>query len=260
MTDLKNNVNESMLDLFILEVDTHSRKILDLSKSLDQENEIGATYEALINASRAIKGAAKLVHIDIASELIEVFESTFSDLQEKNSVLDNNAIDLITNSISLLKNIANLSAEELNTPSDELSNNIESIRQQFKELLVSNGHSALKNTTQESSEKAKIEPTANTTFEVVDVIDAEMFSLFLIELQNSLHAIGNNLLEIEDNPGDETLLEAMMRAAHSIKGAARMIGIEAVVKLSHSMEDVFVAAQKHQISLEKNSIDRKSVV
>src|SRR5690606_15166130 len=60
----------------------------------------------------------------------------------------------------------------------------------------------------------------------------------------------------EDSPHNDSLLEAMMRAAHSIKGAARMIGIDAVVKLAHAMEDVFVAAQKHSISLQKNTVDQ----
>jgi len=256
MTKIKNNVNESMLDLFILEVDTHSKKIIDLINKLDQQEDITACYEALINATRAIKGAAKLVHIDIASELIESVESLFSSLQEKNITLDIDGINTISNSISLLKNIASLSAEELNKPSDDLLNSIVNTKKQFKQLLSIDNKQEPEITPSVPEEKENIEPIGNTSFDVTDPIDSEMFSLFLIELQNSLQLIGNNLLEIEDHPEDSSLLEAMMRAAHSIKGAARMIGIEAVVKLSHSMEDVFVAAQDNKIILEKNSIDQ----
>ncbi len=255
MTDIKHNVNESMLDLFVLEVDTHSKKILDLTNKLDQEDDIVATYEALINATRAIKGAAKLVHIDIATKLIESIEHFFSSLQEKSIRLDKSGIDVINNSILLLKNIANLSADELNVPSDDLLNSIKDMQQQLQKPLSSEG-SVKTEPTVAISEKQNIEPVGNTSFEVAQQIDPEMFSLFLIELQNSLNIVGNNLLEIEDNPQDACLLEAMMRAAHSIKGAARMIGVDAVVKLSHSMEDVFVAAQNHKIALEKGSIDQ----
>jgi len=255
MTDIKHNVNESMLDLFVLEVDTHSKKILDLTNKSDQEDDIVATYEALINATRAIKGAAKLVHIDIATKLIESIENFFSSLQEKSICLDKSGIDVVNNSILLLKNIAHLSADELNVPSDDLLNSIKNMQQQLQKPLPSED-SVKTEPTAAISEKQNIEPVGNTSFEVAQQIDPEMFSLFLIELQNSLNIVGNNLLEIEDNQQDASLLEAMMRAAHSIKGAARMIGIEAVVKLSHSMEDVFVAAQNHKITLQKGSIDQ----
>jgi len=255
MTDIKHSVNESMLDLFVLEVDTHSKKILDITNKLDQEDDIVATYEALINATRAIKGAAKLVHIDIATKLIESIENFFSSLQEKIICLDKSGIDVVNNSILLLKNIAHLSADELNVPSDDLLNSIKDMQQQLQKPLPSKD-SVKSEPTAAISEKQNIEPVGNTSFEVAQQIDPEMFSLFLIELQNSLNIVGNNLLEIEDNQQDASLLEAMMRAAHSIKGAARMIGIEAVVKLSHSMEDVFVAAQNHKITLQKGSIDQ----
>ena len=32
-----------------------------------------------------------------------------------------------------------------------------------------------------------------------------------------------------------------MRAAHSIKGAAAIVGLDVVVQLAHAMEDAFVA-------------------
>ena len=255
MTDIKNNVNESMLDLFILEAETHSKKIIDLVNTLDQLDNISTGYETLINSTRAIKGAAKLVHIDVATRLIESIENVFSSLQEKSILLNSEGINTITNSISLLNKIANLTVDELNTPSDELTNSITNTQQQFSKLISTKSIQEPENTPVISEEEG-IQAVDNTAFEVTDPIDPEMFSLFQIELQNSLQVIGNNLLEIEDSPEDSSLLEAMMRAAHSIKGAARMIGIEAVVKLSHSMEDVFVAAQNNKISLSKNSIDQ----
>jgi len=255
MTDIKNNVNESMLDLFVLEVDTHSKKIVTITNDLGKQDDITTGYESLINATRAIKGAAKLVHIDIALNLVESIENVFSSLQEKSTKLDSDGTTTIINSITLLKNIANLSVDELNTPSDDLVNTIEKTQQQFKNLVSIDANHNPETTSTTPLEAKSTPPVGTVYFEVTDPIDSEMFSLFLIELQNSLQVIGNNLLDIEDNPEDKNLLEAMMRAAHSIKGAARMIGIEAVVKLSHSMEDIFVAAQNNKIDLTKGTID-----
>ena len=35
-----------------------------------------------------------------------------------------------------------------------------------------------------------------------------------------------------------------MRAAHSLKGAARIVGLTVGVRVAHAMEDCFVAAQQ----------------
>ena len=45
-------------------------------------------------------------------------------------------------------------------------------------------------------------------------------------------------------PGAPSQLEACMRAAHSLKGAARIVGLGVGVSVAHAMEDCFVAAQR----------------
>ena len=46
-----------------------------------------------------------------------------------------------------------------------------------------------------------------------------------------------------------------MRAAHSIKGAARVVGVDPAVRVAHVMEDCFVAAQKGAIELSPGDVD-----
>ena len=47
-----------------------------------------------------------------------------------------------------------------------------------------------------------------------------------------------------------------MRAAHSLKGAARIVGLIAGVGVAHAMEDCFVAAQRGGILLRHRHIER----
>ena len=46
-----------------------------------------------------------------------------------------------------------------------------------------------------------------------------------------------------------------MRAAHSLKGAARIVGLDAAVRVAHAMEDGFVAAQKGKLVLRPEHVD-----
>ena len=57
------------------------------------------------------------------------------------------------------------------------------------------------------------------------------------------------MLQLEKAPDDPRQLESLMRAAHSIKGAAKIVGFDAAVQVSHHLEDCFVAAQRGQITL-----------
>lgn len=79
--------------------------------------------------------------------------------------------------------------------------------------------------------------------------------LFQIEAEDQCKVLSDNLLQLEKDPTDQGMLEALMRAAHSLKGAARIIDLQQGVKLSHAMEDIFVAAQKQELFLASEAID-----
>lgn len=82
-----------------------------------------------------------------------------------------------------------------------------------------------------------------------------MLELFQVEVENQAGALSSKLLELERNPRSINLIEPLMRAAHSIKGAARIVNHPLAVTVAHAMEDVFVAAQNHDITLAAQHID-----
>ncbi|MDO8413647.1 MAG: hybrid sensor histidine kinase/response regulator [Gallionellaceae bacterium] len=82
-----------------------------------------------------------------------------------------------------------------------------------------------------------------------------MLDLFRTEVVEQGKILSAALLALEQNSAATDQLEALMRAAHSIKGAARMVGVEPVVQLAHSMEDIFVSAQNSEIALNADYVD-----
>ena len=85
--------------------------------------------------------------------------------------------------------------------------------------------------------------------------DPVMLDLYRQEVETNTRVITENLLNLERNNDVSVAAEAMMRAAHSIKGAARMVGHDMVVELAHTVEDCFVAAQNGEIKIEEAHID-----
>jgi len=85
--------------------------------------------------------------------------------------------------------------------------------------------------------------------------DLSMFDLFRMEIEGQTALLSKDLLSLEQDPMSEKLLESVMRASHSIKGAARMVSVDPVVKIAHVMEDCFVSAQKDKLHLQSNDMD-----
>lgn len=88
-----------------------------------------------------------------------------------------------------------------------------------------------------------------------DLSQMSMFELFRLDAEGQLQALTDGLLALERNATAANQLEVCMRAAHSLKGAARIVGLEAGVKVTHAMEDCFVAAQVGTVRLRQGHID-----
>ncbi|WP_449254592.1 hybrid sensor histidine kinase/response regulator [Bosea sp. (in: a-proteobacteria)] len=82
-----------------------------------------------------------------------------------------------------------------------------------------------------------------------------MFELFRAELAAQSQALTAGLLALERDPAAPAHLEACMRAAHSLKGAARIIELAPAVRVAHEMEECLVAAQRGARLLTRADID-----
>lgn len=86
-------------------------------------------------------------------------------------------------------------------------------------------------------------------------VDPTLLDLFRAELETHVPVLSEGLLELEKDPTQTRRLEALMRAAHSIKGAARIVGVDAAVQVAHGLEDCFVAAQAGRIAFSSDAVD-----
>ena len=88
-----------------------------------------------------------------------------------------------------------------------------------------------------------------------DLSQSSMLDLFRMEADSQSQALTASLLALERDPTAADHLECCMRAAHSLKGAARVVGLDVGVRITHAMEDCFVAAQQGRLHLQQPHID-----
>ena len=88
-----------------------------------------------------------------------------------------------------------------------------------------------------------------------DLSEISMLELFRLEAETQIADLTRGLLKLERGAADAVQMETLMRAAHSLKGAARIVNLQVAVDIAHAMEDCFVAAQRATIQLDQPAID-----
>ena len=82
-----------------------------------------------------------------------------------------------------------------------------------------------------------------------------MLGLFKMEGEIQCAALTAGLLALEGTHSPSQI-ESMMRAAHSLKGAARIVQLDPIVKVAHAMEDCFIAAGEGRLTLSADHVDK----
>ncbi len=89
-----------------------------------------------------------------------------------------------------------------------------------------------------------------------DLANLSLVELFRLEVERNRASLSDGLIALERGTRSPQLLESLMRSAHSIKGAARIVNRTPAVEVAHAMEDCFVAVQKGRLALTSEQIDK----
>jgi two-component system sensor histidine kinase and response regulator WspE len=82
-----------------------------------------------------------------------------------------------------------------------------------------------------------------------------MMELFCMEAEAQTATLSAGLVALEGTAATPEMIEPLMRAAHSLKGAARIVGLDPAVRVAHALENCFVEAQKGKIALQPEHVD-----
>ena len=83
----------------------------------------------------------------------------------------------------------------------------------------------------------------------------EVLSIFQEESEEQLQKLNESLLTLEANPEDQQAIQTIFREAHSLKGAARMIGLSDIESISHKLEDIFSSVKKGTLEIKPELVD-----
>lgn len=80
-------------------------------------------------------------------------------------------------------------------------------------------------------------------------------SMFIDEAGDHLQALNDNMLQLENTPEDLTIVQAIFRSAHTLKGMAATMGFEDLASLTHEMENVLDLVRNSKLRMDSFIFD-----
>ncbi|MEG4802172.1 hybrid sensor histidine kinase/response regulator [Microcoleus sp. ARI1-B5] len=286
--------NFSMMDLFRMEADTQVAILNENILVLENNPNSPAELESLMRAAHSLKGAARIVGLDAAVRIAHVMEDCFVAAQSGSIALDSpDKIDVMLRAIDLLARISQIPETEIENWLPVNRSQIESLETAIL-AIINNEQLDLGSpyeaepiepeaifelqTPLEPAAQVHLDFTAETTeyaqlnYDIPPQIlpdlpqietpetrlvktDLSMLALFSKEVEAQSILFNQSLLSLKNNPNEYLDLDSLVKSAHLIKGAGRIVQFNEVVKLAKAIEDTFVALQKHKASLNASQID-----
>ena len=230
----------SMLELFRMEVESHSAALNDGLVALANSHAGPEVLQELMRAAHSIKGAARIVGLEHAVEVAHAMEDCFVAAQEAQLVLlPRHVDDLLRGTDFLIR-----SGHEENKP-EETERQAAAITAALRTLKASAAsESAASAAKIEAAGSAPLSPVSPTVPPVIldapqDLSGMSLLDLFQSEVESNSALLLEGLAQLELNLANTEPLAELRRAAHSIKGAARIVGVEQATRVALALEETY---------------------
>ncbi|MEN3184689.1 MAG: chemotaxis protein CheA [Atribacterota bacterium] len=91
---------------------------------------------------------------------------------------------------------------------------------------------------------------------LAETFDMERYlGVFLEEVEEHIERLEENLVQLEKSPDDESLVQAIFRSFHTIKGSSSSMGFQRMMELAHLMENLLDGVRKKTIAVTPELVD-----
>ena len=218
--------------------DEVSREGESIRAGLDAASASGLAPDGSLSFSaQAIKGAARVVGFPLAERLADALETLFVAAESGRKPLTSEAVAACRAAAGWLDELAALGAAQaevaLGARKAELDALLASLAGLGGVPSIPRSAAAVPRETSKSS-----------------------LELFRLECEVHTATLTDGLLQLEREPQGLEVIERLMRSAHSIKGAARVVGLDSPVRLAHVAEDQLIRVQRGAAPLTAELVER----
>jgi chemotaxis protein histidine kinase CheA/CheY-like chemotaxis protein len=85
--------------------------------------------------------------------------------------------------------------------------------------------------------------------------DPELLATFRAEVEERVASLSAGLLQLESHPSPRQVIGGLFRDAHTVKGSARMLGLDGVLQVAHRCEDLLGGLRDGRLRVRRDLID-----
>jgi chemotaxis protein histidine kinase CheA len=85
--------------------------------------------------------------------------------------------------------------------------------------------------------------------------DPELLATFRAEVEERVASLSAGLLQLESHPSPRQVIGGLFRDAHTVKGSARMLGLDGVLQVAHRCEDLLGGLRDGRLTVRRDIID-----
>tara|TARA_R110002096_G_scaffold125907_1_gene272222 strand:- start:61667 stop:69013 length:7347 start_codon:yes stop_codon:yes gene_type:complete len=204
-----------------------------------------------------LKGGARLADIPAVGDLSHELENLFEGLTEKRLSVNDELSDLLFRCHDRLAGmVENMEAKELPRPAPDLISEIRAYvdnssgSRPVTDIAVSDEYTEAASDeiglpVPELEEADEAEESGHGTY--LSHLDPELIGIFLEEAYDLINSTGSALHTWSEDPSNRLVATELQRDVHTLKGGARMAGVEAIGDLTHVLEDLFEKVAEGQL-------------
>lgn len=242
-------LDEELAEIFLDE----ARDLIDsTAEALQSWSEATGNLDILRLLQRdlhTLKGGARLADISAVGDLAHELENLFEGLTEQRLSINEDLSDLLFRCHDRLAGmIENMEAKEPPRPAPDLIGEIRAY------MDNTTGSRPVTDVTGSAEPESAVsddevppwpelaepqEPGGGERGDDLSHLDPELIGIFLEEAYDLINSTGSALHTWSEDPSNRSVAAELQRDVHTLKGGARMAGVEAIGDLTHVLEDLF---------------------
>lgn len=245
-----------MLGLFRSELEQHAGALCTGLQAALAAGGVAA-LEPMSRAAHSIRGAARIVGISPVADLAGDMEQILTQAQEGGGSIQPAQASVLQEASALMLEWAAVAVESLPEALAAGENAVLELKERLHRKaaeMAAPVAGAPQTGTRASAPREHPPVPAAPAPEPPKLEDMSLTDIFRMDLQEHARALDQGLVAVEAD-ASAGRIETLMRAAHSIKGSSRIIGIDVMGALAHVMEDIFLSVQKNALTLTGALVD-----
>ncbi|AOY89593.1 hybrid sensor histidine kinase/response regulator [Marinobacter salinus] len=260
LTESDDEMDQELAEIFLEE----ARDLIDsTAEALQSWSESTHNLDILRLLQRdlhTLKGGARLADIPAVGDLSHELENLFEGLTEQRLSINNELSDLLFRSHDRLAGMVEaLEEKETPRPAPDLIGEIRAYMDTAngsrpvtdvspaEEAGADDEVAAVAEPEETSTEDGVAEAAEEHAATDLSHLDPELVGIFLEEAYDLINSTGSALHTWSEDPSNRAVAAELQRDVHTLKGGARMAGVEAIGDLTHVLEDLFEKVAEGQL-------------